>query len=372
MRDGTGNELISLEQNGSLATLKEANLYGSDRIGTFRPKAETDGAHTLANRSYDLKDHLGNIRATVTDERTKVGNVFEPTVVSASEYYPFGMESRTHTAAGADANRFGYNGKENDKTLGVQDYGFRLYKPELGRFLSQDPLRKKYPANSSYPFSENSPICSIDLEGLEKLHVFAKQISELNGTKINTVKQDVIVYRLTFVIEAVDGTTKTVALKSGTVIMYEAKSQQEGRGKQSMHVGDKVVNKAPNAFQDGKTYDIDVITYHGDKALDPSGNGISKHVVIHPEGASDWLVGCKSLTFEKQATLTQKSLKSGPSTDYSENKDVSRKVFTQLLDLMKKEAVQSADLTVDKKPETTPVPTNEDKPQTDTSTSGGN
>jgi RHS repeat-associated protein len=68
--------------------------------------------------------------------------------------------------------RYGFNGKENDRSgewgLGlVQDYGFRLYNPGLGRFLSVDPLREKFPWNSTYAFAGNTPVQAIDLEGAE-------------------------------------------------------------------------------------------------------------------------------------------------------------------------------------------------------------
>jgi len=162
---GTGNELVSLENTGTNTILKEANIFGSERIGAFKPQTETEGVFTLANRTFDLKDHPGNIRATVSDEKEKSGSGFLPKVQNASEYHPFGMETDKSFAISGKENRFGYNGKENDKTIGVQDYGFRLYKPELARFLSQDPLRKDYQMLSVYAFAANSPIKYID--GLE-------------------------------------------------------------------------------------------------------------------------------------------------------------------------------------------------------------
>ncbi|MCO5237945.1 MAG: hypothetical protein M9933_16930 [Chitinophagaceae bacterium] len=68
-----------------------------------------------------------------------------------------------------DKYRYGFNGKENDKEFGegMQDYGMRINDNRLGRFLSADPLTKKYPYYSPYQFSGNSPIRFIDLDGLE-------------------------------------------------------------------------------------------------------------------------------------------------------------------------------------------------------------
>lgn len=68
--------------------------------------------------------------------------------------------------------RYGFNGKENDKqvnNLTVYDYGFRIYNPAVGRFLSVDPLTRDYPWNSPYAYAENEPISHIDLDGLEKV-----------------------------------------------------------------------------------------------------------------------------------------------------------------------------------------------------------
>jgi RHS repeat-associated protein len=68
--------------------------------------------------------------------------------------------------------RYSFNGKEQDPEIsgdGNQyDYGFRIYNPRLGRFLSVDPLTKEYPGLTPYQYAENSPILFIDLDGLEK------------------------------------------------------------------------------------------------------------------------------------------------------------------------------------------------------------
>lgn len=47
------------------------------------------------------------------------------------------------------------------------DYGFRVYNPRIGKFLSVDPLFQTYPWFTPYQFSSNTPIWAIDLDGLE-------------------------------------------------------------------------------------------------------------------------------------------------------------------------------------------------------------
>ena len=48
------------------------------------------------------------------------------------------------------------------------DYGFRIYNPQLGKFLSVDPLTASYPWYTPYQFAGNTPIWAFDLDGLEE------------------------------------------------------------------------------------------------------------------------------------------------------------------------------------------------------------
>nr|MBK9652952.1 RHS repeat-associated core domain-containing protein [Bacteroidota bacterium] len=91
---------------------------------------------------------------------------YMPDIVSATDYYPFGMtmQERTYSAGGV-GYRFGFNGKENDAESNTQDYGMRIYETRLGRFLSVDPDCFKYASLSSYCFAANSPIQLIDING---------------------------------------------------------------------------------------------------------------------------------------------------------------------------------------------------------------
>lgn len=70
--------------------------------------------------------------------------------------------------------RYGFNGKElDDDGTGMggggntYDYGFRIYNPQIAKFLSVDPLTKNYPWYTPYQFAGDNPIRFIDLDGLE-------------------------------------------------------------------------------------------------------------------------------------------------------------------------------------------------------------
>jgi RHS repeat-associated protein len=89
-----------------------------------------------SNIFYYHTDHLGSTRL-VTDENKNV--------VSASTYHPFGDPD---TAEGQE--HYLFTGKEKDVT-GLYYYGARYYDPEIGRFLTRDPVA----GNPHVPMSLN-------------------------------------------------------------------------------------------------------------------------------------------------------------------------------------------------------------------------
>ena len=80
---------------------------------------------------------------------------------------------------------FGFNGQEKDQeTYGEgneYDYGFRIYNPRIGRFLSVDPLFKNYFSFSTYNFALNSPIFLKDADGRLAVDANGNPIYVVNG-----------------------------------------------------------------------------------------------------------------------------------------------------------------------------------------------
>ncbi|GAA3954571.1 hypothetical protein GO495_31455 [Chitinophaga oryziterrae] len=114
--------------------------------------------------------------ATVSDKKTSIftGSVFdhyEADIVSAQEYYPFGMQMPGRGFS-SGKYRYGFNGKENDNEVkgegNQQDYGMRVYDSRSGKFLSVDPLTKDFAWYTPYQFAGNTPIQAIDLDGAEQ------------------------------------------------------------------------------------------------------------------------------------------------------------------------------------------------------------
>jgi RHS repeat-associated protein len=80
--------------------------------------------------------------------------------VASYTYDPFGNT----TVTGSSASTYEYIGRESDGT-GVYFYRARYYSPELGRFLSEDPIGNDGGINH-YAYAGNDPILFVDPMGL--------------------------------------------------------------------------------------------------------------------------------------------------------------------------------------------------------------
>jgi len=191
VRDAKGNVLsVYIQGNSSInsgaLTQTEINLFGSSRLGVYNSVVNCTGINIVApaqtvftrgTKLFELSNHLGNVMVTVSDKKlqhTSDNNTvdyYTADVASASDYYPGGMPMPRRQYSVATGYRYGFNGKEKDCDMDGNnyDYGFRIYNPQIGKFLSTDPLQKKYPELTPYQFASNTPIQAIDLDGKEAL-----------------------------------------------------------------------------------------------------------------------------------------------------------------------------------------------------------
>ena len=134
-------EVIRLEvSDGQLTSTEEVVLTLKER-GGWR---------------YYVRDHLGSVRAVV-DEAGEV--------VGFSDYAPFGQELSGRTQG--DTNATNYTGHELDGETGLVYAGARYYVPEIGRWVSVDPL-SDHPAQvdkSPYAYAWNNPVVLDDPDG---------------------------------------------------------------------------------------------------------------------------------------------------------------------------------------------------------------
>jgi RHS repeat-associated protein len=224
VRDAQGNVMATYEysQNfttggsqttflgGATLNLKEQHIYGSSRLGILSRNQNAEIAlvipniltFTRGNKFFELPNHLGNVLVTISDRKapnnTTVGQTityFKPVVITANDYYPFGMlmPGRNFNAVGAKDYKYGFNGKEQDPEVmgegNVYDYGFRIYNPRIGKFLSVDPIADSYPFYTPYQFAGNMPIQFIDVDGLEPADAVEKNraLALVNDFKVSRI-----------------------------------------------------------------------------------------------------------------------------------------------------------------------------------------
>jgi RHS repeat-associated protein len=218
VRDAQGNIMttykLAAPAMASSFKVIERNMFGCGRLGTDDSQIELIAAlpisnpytRTLGNKHYEANNRLVNVLTVFTDRKIPVTSNgttidhFDADVVNTFDYSPFGapMNERTYRLAHVFTDsthtdtiwafvngneplaniasdslkyRYGFNGMEKDNEIkgdgNSYDFGERIYDPRLGRFLSVDPLTKKYAALSPYQFASNNPIKFVDLEGLE-------------------------------------------------------------------------------------------------------------------------------------------------------------------------------------------------------------
>ncbi|MFL6230732.1 MAG: DUF6765 family protein [Pyrinomonadaceae bacterium] len=110
----------------------------------------TRGQHGRADTYYHLADRQGSTRLLL-DERARI--------TDRLDYDSFG------DGAGSPVTRYAYTGRERDEQTGLYYYRARWYDPQLGRFLSEDPIGLSGGMNM-YSYTSNNPVNRTDPSGL--------------------------------------------------------------------------------------------------------------------------------------------------------------------------------------------------------------
>jgi RHS repeat-associated protein len=166
--DSAGHRLA--EKNSSDALVKYWVWEGPSLL------AEHDGAKNLTVRHYPegyerisgvgagdyfyTRDHLGSVRDVVNASNT---------VTASFAYDPFG---RRYQTAGTEIVHVGYTGHYYHQATGLWLTHFRAYDPNMGRWLSRDPIFETGGANI-YSYVGSKPINVIDPLGLDNLNLLS-------------------------------------------------------------------------------------------------------------------------------------------------------------------------------------------------------
>lgn len=139
----------------------------------------TGGFTTITASSYEQKaihdiviDRPGYLIAYLSYESNAPDQVYfddfsvtleTSTVIQQDDYYPFGLTFNSYSSG--TENLYKYNGKEEQKELGLLDYGARYYDPSLGFFTTIDPRSEDYYSWSPYNYVGGNPIKRVDVNG---------------------------------------------------------------------------------------------------------------------------------------------------------------------------------------------------------------
>jgi len=149
------NTLETTDQSGNVLT-----RY-TDTLGVDEPLTES----VSGTASYYEQDGLGS-----------VSSLSNPSGVLANTY-SYDSYGKLTASMGTLANPFQYTGREFDSETGIYEYRSRYYDQNVGRFLSEDPLRFKAGANirqdpfhfragaDFYVYAFNSPLRWRDPDG---------------------------------------------------------------------------------------------------------------------------------------------------------------------------------------------------------------
>jgi RHS repeat-associated protein len=119
---------------------------------------------------------------------------------------------------------YGFNGMEDDEEMTnangqSYDFGARLYNPRVGRWLSRDPLERKYSELTPYNYVANMPLAVVDPDGKDIiLVIYLTQTGESDHAAIAVEDYDQIKETVT---EDGEEVIKTTYKSRGTYTFYE-------------------------------------------------------------------------------------------------------------------------------------------------------
>jgi RHS repeat-associated protein len=296
-RDTKGNVLATYEQKTGDAniTWKEQYLYGSSRLGVWKPNMKLAGTATkdalwiaFNNRDYEITNHLGNVLATVSDNKVLTGGVYDATITSAVDYAPFGMQLVGRKLNGS-AYRYGFNGQEKSDEIRGEGNSYAAqfweYDPRIGRRWNVDPVKK--PWLSDYTTFSNDPINRIDPSGDDDYFNSKGQLISSTKTKtaniyVQTDKGNILLSQLSLKSAMNRQTVANVVGHYAKQVGIDFQRKEEGdKGKGVVGIADRGKAEAL-AFSSGMDIFVNTNGLKIDEVLDNFNT--LKNVLVHENG----------------------------------------------------------------------------------------
>jgi RHS repeat-associated protein len=165
-------ELVEKDASGTTTSTKKFVWDPGD----LQPSEERDASDNVTKRFYPQGEQISGTNYSYT--RDHLGSVRELTVTSGSgnvlTRYNYDLWGRQTTVSGTGtiASDFGYAGYYQHLPSGLNLTMFRAYNPNLGRWISRDPLGEAGGTNL-YDYVANNPISRIDPLGLWQISIYA-------------------------------------------------------------------------------------------------------------------------------------------------------------------------------------------------------
>ena len=157
------NQSSNSSLNGTAYTYDGADVLLDDASGAQTKYINGAGIDNKLRQtangqtSYFLSDHLGSTVSLVDSTGT---------VTSSTRYDAFGNATNANFAS-----RYQFTGREYDANIGMHYYRNRWYSPDLGRFVSEDPIGFRGGDVNLYGYVWNNPLAFKDPQGTDGLLV---------------------------------------------------------------------------------------------------------------------------------------------------------------------------------------------------------
>jgi len=175
----------------------------SNNFTTYAESAGITGIEThrhLGEKRYEIKDHLGNVRAVTSDIKNASNYSlsvsswrFLADLKSMSNYFPYGSKIEAGSWSGNDYN-FGYNGMLKEG-IGKDMYHTLFRTLSNDRWWSPDPLEYMFPDVSPYLSMGGNPIIFTDSKG-DKTTVYGSDEEKKEFVDKLNSKSDAIQFSL--------------------------------------------------------------------------------------------------------------------------------------------------------------------------------
>ena len=162
--DGGGKLLKTVYSNGETWEFGNGIIYKNGQpYQMSTPEGRAIYQNGTWQNEFDYKDHLGNTRVSFKANGTQLEKVAE------TAFDPWGVVLNGLGQQNAFQNRFEMQGKESEKTFGLNriNFGARTVNPTTGIFDRADPLADIAPSFSPFAYVNNNPVLMIDPDGMK-------------------------------------------------------------------------------------------------------------------------------------------------------------------------------------------------------------